>query len=1172
VLWKKRYVRHRFRKQQGFRKHGSFCRRQGLPNRYKLFAFSLCLNLIEQFELFTRCETYSSLAALEGFERVEVPGRSAAEPARFGSLVEIRVPRNPMTRPRHESPLQRRARLEQFEQRLVMSAQAVACLLPELDLASPAITQQEVIYPAVQTMSNSAISPTTAAAQIADQYGFNGAGQTVAVIDSGIAWDHHALGGGFGAGHKVVGGWDFAENDANPYDDGPAGFHGTHVAGIIGSTDSQFRGVSSGVDLVALRVFDDSGNGNLKWVEQALQWVHDNRNSFANPITTVNLSLGTAWNGFNTPQWATLEEEFAQLANSGMFISVAAGNSFLSYGQQSGLSYPAVSEHVTPVASHGTNGMMSDFSQRAEHVLVAPGQSIRSTVPDHLFGGSSHNRFLGSTGTSMAAPYVAGASAILRQANEFMGTTNINQDLLYQQFRDTADKIYDSITSTYYYRVNLEAALAAVVIDTHGDTAETATDIGLLENGGEITGTIGKFTDVDHFKFEAVADGQVTLQIDTTHNLMALMEVFGSEAIVEGNQVSFDVVAGQQYGFSIASQSGNGHYTIDVSFFANEAAVIEAPPIDWGVVESGRFGGDQLGSSRAAGDVTYQLRAARDGFLTVAVPNANAAAMTLEIYDSQMNRIATSDGSQGSLRVDVSAKEGETFFVKTTGSGTIEQIEVENLVSLKNGVLTIHGTAGNDTFMIDASQGFSVSVNGRDYSFNASEVQQIKVAGGGGTDAFNLQLGSHNDVINTTAGGVTVSNSQFKINAAGMTTVVVDGGAGSNRVSMMDSQGNDHLVANSNQATMIGSGFSTTVSRFDQLNVIASAGFNTASLTGSAGSDVLNSRDSSTSLHIGRQQLNVHHFQSVTVDGGGGHDWALLQGSAGNDHFNVGVGTAIVTNANSRLVANSFETVYAFGNRGNDSIHMTDSRGNDQLTYDRNYIQLRGTGFQHMGFGFHNISVVSIGGYDTATIHDTPANDVFRSENGMTRLSNQNFNLVTSGFEQVSMIAKYGGTNTAFVNGSAGADQMTATVDSFTVSDTRQSVTVTGFERAHVDLRGGNDTVNLIGSSQKETLRAIDRRVQFETVMQNLTITNAEKISFDGNGGGDQVIFEAMGPLDLLTGLGDRATAYMKNSTITAEEFAVLEARSVNNAFAEYDLDEVDYLYSLNGNWNRKPR
>ena len=104
------------------------------------------------------------------------------------------------------------------------------------------------------------------------------------------------LGGGFGSGYRVVGGWDFAENDADPFDDARAGSHGTHVAGIIGSSDPNHLGVAPGVDLVSLRVFDDGGSGYFSWIDGALRWVYDHRDSFRNPITTVNMSLGASWN------------------------------------------------------------------------------------------------------------------------------------------------------------------------------------------------------------------------------------------------------------------------------------------------------------------------------------------------------------------------------------------------------------------------------------------------------------------------------------------------------------------------------------------------------------------------------------------------------------------------------------------------------------------------------------------------------------------------------------------------------------------------------------------------------------------------------------------------------------------------------------------------------------
>jgi subtilisin family serine protease len=252
----------------------------------------------------------SGVSHHDGFREDRARTSRSNKPARNEQL--------PMARSR-QSKNERRRRFEQFEERLVMSAQA---LMPTVDVAQLV----EEIAPLVE--DSALISSAETSSETVADHGFDGSGQTIAIIDSGIAWDHAALGNGYGSGNKVVGGWDFAENDSNPYDDGPAGFHGTHVAGIAAGDGESFQGVAPGADLVGLRVFNDQGVGKIEWVESALQWVRNNLDSFANPITTVNMSLGADWNTESVSDWNVIEDELADLKSEGVFISVAAGNDF----------------------------------------------------------------------------------------------------------------------------------------------------------------------------------------------------------------------------------------------------------------------------------------------------------------------------------------------------------------------------------------------------------------------------------------------------------------------------------------------------------------------------------------------------------------------------------------------------------------------------------------------------------------------------------------------------------------------------------------------------------------------------------------------------------------------------------------------------------------------------
>ena len=257
-------------------------------------------------------------------------------------------------------------------------------------------------------------------------------------------------------------------------------------------------------------------------------------------------------------------------------------------------------------------------------------------------------------------------------------------------------------------------------------------------------------------------------------------------AAYDGNIVSFSVVAGQDYVFSMGTASGNGHYDITVDFAASENNIATPSTVDWGRIVSSQFTNQTV-----SGESNYEFQASLDGFLTIRTSSPSNAQLSFEVYDGQMNLIASRDGSGANSRLDILAQEGETYLLKVTGDATGIDFLVDNLVSLNAGQLTVNGTNQSDSIHVDASHGISVDVNGVGYQFSQSQVQNVTVLGRDGDDSFNLQLGSQDDLAATRADGVSVHNDRFSLNANQVELVQVDGGGGRNTVSLLGTEGND---------------------------------------------------------------------------------------------------------------------------------------------------------------------------------------------------------------------------------------------------------------------------------------------------------------------------------------------------------------------------------------------
>ena len=552
---------------------------------------------------------------------------------------------------------------ERFEPRMLMTAQAANPPDFTVDYFTQGAATGQVVEQAIDPSAPAGAYYQTGPDAVRAQYGFTGAGQTVAVIDSGIAYDDAALGGGFGSGYKVVGGWDFANNDANPYDDGPAGGHGTNVAGIIGSTDATNLGVAPGVDLVALRVFDDSGAGYFSWIDSALKWVYNNRNSFRNPITTVNLSLGAGADTMSPPAWANLEGDFKLLTSVGIFVSAAAGNAFAKFGTV-GLDYPASSPYVVPVMSVGASGQLSSFSERASQAIAAPGENIVSTVPDYVGNHDGvDNDWAAYTGTSMAAAYVSGAEVLIRQALEQAGRANIDEAMIDEIMRNSADRIFDAATNAYYLELDLKKAIDSVMsggVDAQGNTAATAQSVGSLNLSSSASGTVNVKGDKDYFSFTAEHTGTVKITISPTSGLTTRWDLTnsnGSTKIVTGKTLTFAVTAGKTYSFAVEGLAGTGDYSIAMNLSPSYVGL-------------GTTNKKSISNQIVNSEKWYRFQVVRTAAFTFAgsVPTGTSN-VTFEIYNSAMQRIGAYDTSWASS-MNLSLRQGTGYFVRVVGSNS----------------------------------------------------------------------------------------------------------------------------------------------------------------------------------------------------------------------------------------------------------------------------------------------------------------------------------------------------------------------------------------------------------------------------------------------------------------------------------------------------------------------
>ncbi|MEA5616901.1 S8 family peptidase [Cronbergia sp. UHCC 0137] len=243
--------------------------------------------------------------------------------------------------------------------------------------------------------------------------GHTGNGIIVAVLDTGVDYNHEDLNDNIWTNTKEIPGngidddgngyvddshgWNFEDGNNNTLDNNG---HGTHVSGTIAAENNGFgvTGVAYNSRIMPVKVLDENGSGSYSKIAKGIYYAVDNG------ANVINLSLG------GSSASKTLQSALEYASSKGVIVVMAAGNNANALP-----GYPARYANKTGIAvgAVNKNNDLADFSNRSGSeelaYVTAPGVDVYSTVRD--------NKYAYYNGTSMATPHVAGVVALMLSAN-----------------------------------------------------------------------------------------------------------------------------------------------------------------------------------------------------------------------------------------------------------------------------------------------------------------------------------------------------------------------------------------------------------------------------------------------------------------------------------------------------------------------------------------------------------------------------------------------------------------------------------------------------------------------------------------------------------------------------------------------------------------------------------
>ena len=244
---------------------------------------------------------------------------------------------------------------------------------------------------------------------------------------------------------KIPTGYDFVNNDDDPYDDEG---HGTHVAGIV-AADGSIKGVAPKAKLIIAKAMNENGSGDALVVASAIEWCTLNKEAYN--ITAISMSLGSA--DYNNTYCDQRLHLITYLINQAVLknisVVIATGNE----NQSSQISFPSCITNATRVTATSKTDTFPSFANRGglfNDILTAPGVNINSAT---IGGGWGLN-----SGTSMSTPHVSGGIALIKQYLELSNKAKTPKQIE-TILNNTGKNLFDSESGKNYTRIDVYKAI-----------------------------------------------------------------------------------------------------------------------------------------------------------------------------------------------------------------------------------------------------------------------------------------------------------------------------------------------------------------------------------------------------------------------------------------------------------------------------------------------------------------------------------------------------------------------------------------------------------------------------------------------------------------------------------------------------------------------------------------